>query len=225
MAAAGRTYDLRNMALDENKPVDRRRFFRLGLSELLGPLARAAKPLERIAAQIGKLDQPPPNADLQRATRDIWLRPPGSLPETKFRATCTRSGECVAACPVHAIRIDPAKAGGVPYIDADTSACAVCASLACMHVCPSGSIVPTSIIDIDMGTAVWNSQTCIRTKGESCTICVDKCPLGSAAIELKGGQVAVNPLGCIGCGVCQQECPTSPKSIVVIPIAAKTAGR
>jgi NAD-dependent dihydropyrimidine dehydrogenase PreA subunit len=121
--------------------------------------------------------------------------------------------------------MNPAKAGGVPYIDAETSACVVCANLACMHVCPSGSIVPTSINDIDMGTAVWNASTCVRSKGESCTICVDKCPLGSAAIELKGGQVAVKPLGCIGCGVCQQECPTVPKSIVVIPIAAKTAGR
>jgi ferredoxin-type protein NapG len=213
------------MALDEEKPVDRRRFFRLGLSELLRPLAKAAQPLERIARELGKLDQPTAQADRQRVMKDVWLRPPGSLPEAKFRGTCARSGECVAACPVHAIRIDPAKAGGAPHIDADAAACVVCASLACMRVCPSGAIVPTSINDIDMGTAVWNSSSCVRGKGESCTICIDKCPLGSAAIELKGGQVAVNPLGCIGCGVCQQECPTSPKSIVVIPIAAKTAGK
>ena len=74
-----------------------------------------------------------------------------------------------------------------------------------------------------MGTAVWRSSSCLRSTGDSCTICIDKCPLGSAAIELKSGRVAVKPLGCIGCGVCQQECPTSPKSIVVIPISAKTA--
>jgi ferredoxin-type protein NapG len=76
-----------------------------------------------------------------------------------------------------------------------------------------------------MGTAVWNRGPCLRTQGQSCTICVDKCPLGSAAIEVKNNQIAVNPLGCIGCGVCQQECPTTPKSIKVIPIAAKTIGR
>jgi ferredoxin-type protein NapG len=213
------------MALDEEKPVDRRRFFRLGLSELLRPLAKAAQPLERIARELGKLDQSPGDADKLRALKDVWLRPPGSLPEAKFVGTCARSGECVAACPVHAIKIDPKMAGGAPFIDADAAACVVCASLACMHVCPSGSIVPTSINDIDMGTAVWNSSTCVRTQGESCTICIDKCPLGSAAIELKSGQVAVNPLGCIGCGVCQQQCPTSPKSIVGIPIAAKTDAR
>ena len=33
------------MNSDSDKPVDRRRFFRLGLSELLRPLATAAKPL------------------------------------------------------------------------------------------------------------------------------------------------------------------------------------
>jgi MauM/NapG family ferredoxin protein len=198
------------------KPVDRRRFFRLGLSELLRPLASAAKPLERMAHELGKLDQP-------RVRPEVWLRPPGSLPETGFLQTCQRNGDCVAACPVKAIKLDPSKAGGAPYIDADASACVVCTGLKCMSVCPSGALVPTSINDIDMGTAVWNTSSCLRTSGDSCTICIDKCPLGSAAIELKSGRVAVKPLGCIGCGVCQLECPTSPKSIAVIPIAAKTA--
>ena len=204
------------MDSNSEKPVDRRRFFRLGLSELLRPLASAAKPLERMANELGKLDQP-------RVRPEVRLRPPGSLPEAKFLQTCQRTGDCVAACPVQAIKLNPTKAGGVPYIDADTSACVVCTGLKCMSVCPSGALLPTSINDIDMGTAVWHSSSCLRTSGDSCTICIDKCPLGSAAIELKAGRVAVYPLGCIGCGVCQQQCPTSPKSTVVIPIATKTA--
>ena len=173
-----------------------------------------ARPLERVASELGKLDVPRPQ---------VWLRPPGALREADFLGTCDRNGKCVAVCPVQAIRIDPAKAGGKPFIDADASACVVCTGLKCMSVCPTGAIKPTSINDIDMGTAVWHSSSCLRTRGDSCTICVDKCPLGSAAIELKNGQIAVKPLGCIGCGVCQMECPTSPKSITVIPIAAKTA--
>jgi len=204
------------MGSEDNKPVARRRFFRMGLSELLRPLAKAAKPLERMIHEMGKLDQP-------GARPEVWLRPPGSLPEAQFRQTCQRGGDCVRACPVQAIRIDSAKAGGVPFIDADFAACVVCSGLQCMSVCPSGALRPTSINDIDMGTAVWHGSRCLRTNGQSCTICIDKCPLGSAAIELKADRVAVNPLGCIGCGVCQLECPTDPKSIVVIPIAAKTA--
>ena len=214
----------------EDKPVDRRRFFRVGLSELLKPLAKAARPLERIATELGKWDQPGGQKQTHGQQQSpgavgVWLRPPGSLAEAQFRETCQRTGDCVEVCPAKAIRIDQGVAGGVPYIDADFAACAVCTGLKCMSVCPSGAIVATSINDIDMGTAVWKEESCLRTHGQECTICVEKCPLGSAAIELKDGVVAVNPLGCIGCGVCQQECPTSPKSIKVIPIAAKSAGR
>ena len=45
------------MPLPDDKPVDRRKFFRLGLAELLRPLASMARPLERIVDQIGRLDQ------------------------------------------------------------------------------------------------------------------------------------------------------------------------
>jgi ferredoxin-type protein NapG len=215
------------MPLDENKPVDRRRFFRLGLSELLRPLASAARPFERAMNELGKLDRPAANQIKLKIPLDVWLRPPGSLPEASFQSTCSRCGECVRVCPAHAIQIDATgtRGNGAPFIDADNAACVVCTGLQCMSVCPTGAIRPTSINDIDMGTAVWKSHLCLRSTGEECKICVDRCPLGTAAIEIKDGDVAVNPLGCIGCGVCQNQCPTTPKSIVVIPIAAKIAGR
>jgi MauM/NapG family ferredoxin protein len=215
------------MALDENKPVGRRGFFRLGLSELLRPLASAAEPFERAMNELARLDQPPVKPTAPKIPLAVWLRPPGSLPEESFKSTCSRCGQCVRICPAHAIQIDAtgAQGNGAPYIDANLAACVVCTGLQCMSVCPTGAIRPTSINDIDMGTAVWKSNSCLRSRGEDCTICVDRCPLGTAAIEIKNGDVAVKPLGCIGCGVCQNECPTTPKSIVVIPIAAKTAGR
>src|SRR5262249_32665814 len=90
-----------------------------------------------------------------------------------------------------------------------------------MHVCPTGALVPTPLADIDMGTAKWREITCVRSHGEDCTICVDRCPLGSAAIELLDGKIYVIEGGCIGCGVCEHACPTTPKSIVVIPKAAR----
>ncbi|MGD1277129.1 MAG: 4Fe-4S dicluster domain-containing protein [Tepidisphaeraceae bacterium] len=209
---------------DGDKSVDRRRFFRLGLSQILRPLAAAAQPLQRTARQLANLDRPAHPAP-GRIPLNVWLRPPGALPEEKFRQTCTRGGDCVRVCPAQAIQIDPGgkKGDGLPYIDADADACVVCQGLQCMNVCPSGALVPTSLNDIDMGTAVWWQDSCLRRTGESCTICVDHCPLGSAAIELKNGRVAVNPHGCIGCGVCQHDCPTIPRSITVIPVAAKTA--
>lgn len=215
------------MKYDDEKPVDRRRFFRIGLSELLRPLASVAGPLTRVARELGKLDDIGKPAPARTIPLDVWLRPPGALPEQDFRDTCSRCGECVRVCPASAIKLDISggHGHGVPYIDADAMSCVVCQGLKCMGVCPTGALLPTSINDIDMGTAVWREQICLRSNGQACTICIDKCPLGSAAIELISGRVAVNPHGCIGCGVCQHECPTSPKSIYVIPIAAKTAGR
>jgi ferredoxin-type protein NapG len=215
------------MPPDNEKPVDRRRFFRLGFAELLGPLSALAKPLQHAAEQIAKLDHiRQPHAQTVAPSQIASLRPPGSLPDLKFRETCSRCGNCVRACPANAIQIDATgrRGNGAPFIDPDAMSCVVCEGLQCMHVCPSGALVPTSINDIDMGTAVWREDSCLRTTGDSCTICIDHCPLGSAAIELKNNEVAVNPHGCIGCGVCQHDCPTTPKSIYVIPIAAKHVG-
>lgn len=215
------------MPMDEQRPVDRRRFFRMGLSELLRPLASAAGPLTRVANEIGKLDQALAPQKPRHVSLRVWLRPPGALAESEFLNTCSRCGNCVRVCPAHAIQIDTTtrRGDGFPFIDADAMSCVVCTGLQCMSVCPTGALVPTSINDIDMGTAVWHEQTCLRSRGENCTICVDVCPLGMMAIELAGNEVAVKPLGCIGCGLCQNKCPTEPKSITVIPTAAKTAGR
>jgi ferredoxin-type protein NapG len=75
-----------------------------------------------------------------------------------------------------------------------------------------------------MGLAVWNEHLCSRTHGGDCTICVDKCPVGQTAIRLVDGRIEVLSPGCTGCGVCQHECPTVPKSIVVAPKASLMRG-
>ena len=78
--------------------------------------------------------------------------------------------------------------------------------------------VATALVNIDMGLAVWDRNVCIRTtQGENCTTCVDQCPLGTAAIDIDGMAIKVKENGCIGCGVCQYRCPTTPKSINIVP--------
>ena len=81
---------------DEN-PMNRRRFFREGLRELLKPLGHAISPLERAAHQLGALEDTVRSVSPPKAKRplDIWLRPPGALDEQQFRETCSRCGECV----------------------------------------------------------------------------------------------------------------------------------
>ena len=218
---------------DANRPINRRRFFRHGLQELFKPLAKAAEPLEQVFRQIGAMDdEAAAVAAHQAAARPAppatplgpVLRPPGALPEQQFRDTCSRCGECVRVCPAECIRIDQSglRGNGAPFIDVDSAACVMCDGLLCMHNCPTGALVPTPLADVDMGTAVWNPQLCVRTNGsgQSCTACVDACPVGEVAIQFVANAVKVLPDGCTGCGMCQNRCPTVPKSIVVRPASA-----
>jgi len=209
--------------MSSDRKVNRRRFFREGFLELLKPLAGAIEPMQEALRQFDMIPADAATTANQRKTERIerpWLRPPGALfPDQSFRDTCSRCGKCVEICPAHCIKIDSSgMAGhGAPYIDPNAMACVLCDGLKCMHVCPSGALKPVPLGEINMGTALWNYETCIRSHGENCQICIDLCPVGSVAIELRANMIHVNEDGCTGCGVCQQQCPTSPKSIVVIP--------
>ena len=217
----------------DDKPVNRRRFFREGLRELLRPLAQAIEPIEKVTRELSRLDEqysPPAPAPYhyEPEPQRHWLRPPGSKPEEQFLHDCSRSGECVRVCPANAIKIDYGymEGNGAPYIDANEMACVLCDGLYCMASCPSGALQPTPREEIDIGTAVWHSDLCLRTQGQECTVCVDKCPVGEKAIRLtEGGTVEVIAEGCTGCGVCQHDCPTIPKSITVTPRSKLEADR
>src|SRR6266508_5339607 len=65
----------------------------------------------------------------QRVAPRRWFRPPGAAPEVAFVAACTRCGDCIDVCPVHAIIKAPASAGlaaGTPYLDPAMQACVAC---------------------------------------------------------------------------------------------------
>jgi MauM/NapG family ferredoxin protein len=209
-----------------DKQVGRRAFFRRGLGELLKPLAEALAPVERTLSHLDKVERrlsaPRPSPTVMP---NVWLRPPGALVEQKFLETCSRCAACVEVCPALCIKLDRTGTNGrgAPYIDPTDMACVACDGLLCMPACPSGALVVTPLNLVKMGTAVWKEETCGRTRGEDCTKCVDVCPMGSAALEVSGREILVKPLSCIGCGTCQQHCPTDPKSIVVIPKAAREA--
>lgn len=216
--------------------VDRRRFFRFGLKRLLQGVSESVESVQSAlgtaaaaaGATGGEPLSPPPTSAAAGPGRSlvppgVYLRPPGALPEKAYLNTCTACSECVRVCPTDCIRVDltGAKGHGKAYIDADTAACSVCEDLACTTACPSGALLPVPLSRVRMGTAVWREETCIRTGGEECRICVEKCPIGTSAIDIAGAQVIVNPVHCVGCGMCQHYCPTSPKSVVVIPVAAR----
>lgn len=205
--------------------VPRREFFRHGLRNLFESVAKVVGDrLERFQVPEGFLKDtglpapaaPPGDPALERRV----LRPPGALKEDLFVERCQRSGHCVTSCPVQAIRTVQSEDGrqhGTPFIDPQIQACVVCEGLHCMRACPTGalSFVPRHLIQ--MGLAEVRYDVCVRSSGEDCQECVDKCPVGRSAIEIPhfGGRVEVKTGGCVGCGVCEMYCPTDPKAIVV----------
>lgn len=179
-------------------------FFGEAAARLIGPLA----------------DYLAPKVDPPQSTR--WLRPPGAIAESALIEACIRCGACVEVCPADAIfALGEAEgsATGTPAIDPDRAPCVVCDGLQCTTVCPSGALLPlVSPGDIAMGVAEIYDPLCVRTQDESCTACVEACPLGESAIRLAGdGPPMVIAAGCVGCGVCQFRCPTTPKAIVIRP--------
>ena len=126
---------------DDKRPVNRRRFFREGLRELLRPLAQSLETVAEAANQFSELEKPKPKP---RPPED-WLRPPGALPEEQFKGTCSRCGECARVCPAQCIQIDYSgvRGEGAPYIDVNYMPCVMCDGLLCMQNCPSGALVFT----------------------------------------------------------------------------------
>ncbi len=191
------------------RETGRRGFFKEALNQIMQPVAELLDDTMREHAPVEASDRP------------YILRPPGALPEAEFLETCHRCGNCIKNCPANAIlplENVQADTANTPYIDPDEQPCVICDSLACMYVCPSGALKPVYAEDIRIGLAVFNIETCLRTKEVACTYCIDTCPIGADAIHLTTeGVVEVLESGCTGCGVCQYACPTAPKSIIVEP--------
>ena len=192
---------------DENSFQNRRMFFQSALLKITEPIS------ELLNSSPQQLNQ----------TENFFLRPPGSLPEHEFVKTCHRCNHCVDACPADAIlplQHEDIDLIGTPTIDSNHQPCVVCASLVCMTVCPSGALQPVEGHEIAIGLAVVNNDTCLNSQGINCRYCIEMCPIGETAIRQDSqNKIRVDPEGCIGCGVCQYECPTDPKSIVVKPLA------
>jgi MauM/NapG family ferredoxin protein len=180
------------------KGTDRRGFFR--------------NAFERLAREMaGRVER-------RVAPRRV-MRPPGAIEEIAFLAACTRCGDCIAVCPVHAIVKAPAEAGlgvGAPMIDAAVQACVVCDDMPCARACETGALVVPrdGWRGIHMGTLVLDPGRCIAFNGVACGVCARVCPVGERALALDaGGRPVLRPEGCVGCGMCVTACVTAPSSL------------
>ncbi len=160
------------------------------------------------------------------------IRPPGSLLEKEFLARCLKCDACVKICPTNVIQPAITEAGlegfMTPVLDMQRGYCEYNCTL-CGQVCPSGAIERITIAQkhgipdgkpIKIGTAFIDKNRCIPwTTASNCLVCQEVCPTSPKAImddayttmhnhqKITTRRPLVNPELCIGCGLCQHECP------------------
>ena len=160
----------------------------------------------------------------QRVVVKQYYRPPGALPEMAYMAACTRCGDCITACPVHAIMKVPADGGfaaGTPYLDPGFQPCVVCPDMPCARACPTDALnVPEhGWQGLRLGKLELLTERCITFHGSACGACARACPVGEAALVMdEQGRPVIRAEGCVGCGVCVRACVTAPSSLKLTPV-------
>lgn len=156
-----------------------------------------------------------------------YQRPPGALPEPAFLAACTRCGDCVSVCPVHAItKLAPSQglAAGTPVLDVAITACIMCETMPCAEVCPTPALeVPSwGWRDAQIAKLEIETERCIAFRDVACGICARVCPVGEDALRLDDKGRPVVGAACTGCGQCINACVTTPSSLHATPLEMLT---
>lgn len=187
---------------DSSGSLDRRSFFTQGLTRALREIVGAVE---------------------QKVVRSQYQRPPGALPEAAFLAACTRCGECLSVCPVHAITKLPPSAGlaaATPVLDVAVTACIMCDTMPCAAACPTPALeVPAwGWRDVQMAQVEIDASRCITYRDVECGICARVCPVGEDALKTDERGRPVIGAACTGCGQCLNACVTTPSSLTAHPL-------
>ena len=154
--------------------------------------------------------------------RETPITPPGSRSNKDFYRKCTGCQLCVAECPNNVLRPSTRLEHLMqPEMSFEKGFCRP-ECTRCSQVCPTGAILSISKeqkTQYHVGTARVNRELCISGQGKHCGKCAQMCPVGAIMmVEGDGGHriPAVNEELCMGCGACEQYCPSRPISAITV---------
>lgn len=166
-------------------------------------------------------------ADKKIPDRKHRIVPPGALSISNLENHCTACQLCVAACPNGVLRpssdldhlMQPESSYESGYCRPECTNCS--------GACPTGAIRPINRADksaIQIGHAVWIKDNCIPlTEGHECGNCARHCPTGAIQMVSSDRENSdaikipvVNTEKCIGCGACENLCPSRPFSAIYV---------
>ena len=199
-----------------------RRAFMAGTAMAIG--AAALKGVTARAQEGKKLDggfaEILPKTAIDRETP---ITPPGSKSVKDFYRKCTACQLCVAQCPNNVLRpstnLDRLMQPEMGY---EKGFCRP-ECTRCSEVCPSGAIVRINREEktqYHIGTARVNPELCVSATGKAnCGKCASMCPTGAIMmVKTPDGfrRPTVAEEVCIGCGACEQYCPSRPVSAITV---------
>lgn len=150
--------------------------------------------------------------------RSAPVVPSGATGLNAFRAKCVGCQLCVKSCPENVLR--PSRELKFPLIPTMGFEHGYCRPTCtrCARVCPTGAIKMLPLqerLHTQIGRAEFHRDRCVAAKDKvKCTACERHCPV--KAITLTDGIPAVNAARCIGCGACENLCPSRPLPAIVI---------
>lgn len=159
--------------------------------------------------------------------RQTKLTPPGSISARNLAKHCTACQLCIAECPNGVLR----PSGNLmtlmqPEMSYERGYCRP-ECTRCSEVCPTGAIKLITKADkssTQIGHAVWVKKNCVPlTDGKECGNCERHCPTNAIQMipsdpnDEKSIKIpAINVEKCIGCGTCENLCPSRPFSAIYV---------
>lgn len=159
--------------------------------------------------------------------RVVSILPAGALSHRHFAQHCTACQLCVSVCPNQVLRpSSDLKTFMQPEMSYERGYCRP-ECMKCAEVCPAGAIHLTDLAEkssVQIGHAVWVADNCIvNTDGVTCGNCARHCPSGAIQMVSKDADdenslkiPVVNTERCIGCGACENLCPSRPFSAIYV---------
>lgn len=165
--------------------------------------------------------------DKKAPNRLTPLTPAGSMSADNMRQHCTACQLCVSVCDNGVLQpsasletfMQPQMSYVRGYCRPECTKCS--------DVCPAGAIKPITKEDkssTQIGHAVWIKDNCISIRdNQPCDNCARHCPTSAIVmIPSDSGNPrslkipAINTERCIGCGACENLCPSRPFSAIYV---------
>ena len=171
------------------------------------------------------------------------VRPPGAT-LTDFETLCVRCGECMRVCPTQGLQPSLFEGGLqnlltprlVPRLGYCNYSCNSCG-----EVCPTGAIPRLALEDkrhTPMGLARLDRDRCLPwAHNIPCIVCEEACPVAHKAIwlhEIETLDARAEPITlqlpyvvkelCIGCGICEYQCPMGGEAAIRVFAPTESGG-